>query len=296
MEHTGDGAALRTITDLRQTKQGRIAVFFDGEFDFSVDDETLVQYHLAVGKRYTAGQYEQLRLQTQYKKARDKAFSLLSRRAYPAAQLRQKLEQKLEHLADCKTRAEALKHELEQDFPEDCVQEVLERVEELGLIDDADYALRCAKDLINIKHYSLQRVRQELRHRGIHDNDIEDAMQEFEDFDEQQAVQQLLEKKFAAALTEEKGRRRAFQALLRLGYDAGTVKSQMQRAMEQLEPEEEPEQPSDPEEEIRALLLKKYRKNLEDPKGIERAIRALMRRGYAYGDIRSVLKQLAEEE
>ena len=45
MEHTGDGAALRTITDLRQTKQGRIAVFFDGEFDFSVDDETLVQYH-----------------------------------------------------------------------------------------------------------------------------------------------------------------------------------------------------------------------------------------------------------
>ena len=79
MEHTGDGAALRTITDLRQTKQGRIAVFFDGEFDFSVDDETLVQYHLAVGKRYTAGQYEQLRLQTQYKKARDKAFSLFDR-------------------------------------------------------------------------------------------------------------------------------------------------------------------------------------------------------------------------
>ena len=96
-------------------------------------------------------------------------------------------------------------------------------------------------------------------------------------------------------MTEEKGRRRTFQALLRLGYDAGTVKSQMQRAMEQMEPEEQ-EQPSDPEEEIRALLLKKYRKNLEDPKGIERAIRALMRRGYAYGDIRSVLKQLAEEE
>lgn len=173
MEHTGDGAALRTITDLRQTKQGRIAVFFDGEFDFSVDDETLVQYHLAVGKRYTAGQYEQLRLQTQYKRRGTRLF-----RCCPAA---------LILLRSCRQK-------LEQDFPEDCVQEVLERVEELGLIDDADYALRCAKDLINIKHYSLQRVRQELRHRGIHDNDIEDAMQEFEDFDEQQAVQQLLEK------------------------------------------------------------------------------------------------------
>ena len=89
MERTGDSAVLKVITDLRQTKQRWIAVFFDGEFDFSVDDETLVQYHLAVGKRCTAGQYEQLRLQTQYKKARDKAFSLLSRRSYPAAQLRQ---------------------------------------------------------------------------------------------------------------------------------------------------------------------------------------------------------------
>ena len=97
-------------------------------------------------------------------------------------------------------------------------------------------------------------------------------------------------------MTEEKGRRRAFQALLRLGYDAGTVKSQMQRAMEQLEPEEEPEQPSDPEEEIRALLLKNTGKIWRTQRGIERAIRALMRRGYAYGDIRSVLKQLAEEE
>lgn len=34
MEHTGDGAALRTITDLRQTKQGRIAVFLTGNLIF----------------------------------------------------------------------------------------------------------------------------------------------------------------------------------------------------------------------------------------------------------------------
>ena len=70
--------------------------FFDGEFDFSVDDETLVQYHLAVGKRYTAGQYEQLRLQNPVQKGAGQGFfAVVPPRLYPAAQLRQKLEQKL---------------------------------------------------------------------------------------------------------------------------------------------------------------------------------------------------------
>ena len=56
-----------------------MAVFFDGEFEFSVDDETLLRHDLKVGKRLDERAYEQLREQTQYQKAKEKAFSLLSR-------------------------------------------------------------------------------------------------------------------------------------------------------------------------------------------------------------------------
>ena len=42
---------VRQITALKETKRGRMAVFFDGEFDFSVDDETLLRHDLKVGKR-----------------------------------------------------------------------------------------------------------------------------------------------------------------------------------------------------------------------------------------------------
>ena len=42
---------VRRITALKETKRGRMAVFFDGEFDFSVDDETLLRHDLKVGKR-----------------------------------------------------------------------------------------------------------------------------------------------------------------------------------------------------------------------------------------------------
>ena len=50
---------VRRITALKETKRGRMAVFFDGEFDFSVDDETLLRHDLKVGKRLDERAYEQ---------------------------------------------------------------------------------------------------------------------------------------------------------------------------------------------------------------------------------------------
>lgn len=164
---------VRRITALKETRRGRMAVFFDGEFDFSVDDETLLRHDLKVGKQLDEREYERLREQTQYQKAKEKAFSLLSRRSYPGAQLRQKLE---------------------GDFSPDCIDRVMERCAELGLIDDLDYAQRAARDLVHLKHYSLGRVRQELARRGIGPNEIEDALEQFADYDERQALRQQLEK------------------------------------------------------------------------------------------------------
>ncbi len=261
---------VRRITALKETKRGRMAVFFDGEFDFSVDD---------VGKRLDERAYEQLREQTQYQKAKEKAFSLLSRRAYASAQLRQKLE---------------------GDFSPDCIDRVMVRCADLGLIDDLDYAQRAARDLVHLKHYSLSRVRQELAHRGIGQNEIEDALELFADYDERQALRQLLGKKYAASLREEKGRRRAFSALVRLGYDPGEIRGEMEKLRAESSDEEPEEQaPSAKPVQLpplRQLLEKKYGSVLDDPKGQARAIRGLMRRGYPYGEIRREIEALQQEQ
>lgn len=269
---------VRRITALKETKRGRMAVFFDGEFDFSVDDETLLRHDLKVGKRLDERAYEQLREQTQYQKAKEKAFSLLSRRSYASAQLRQKLE---------------------GDFPPDCIDRVMERCADLGLIDDLDYAQRAARDLVHLKHYSLSRVRQELAHRGIGQNEIEDALELFADYDERQALRQLLEKKYAASLREEKDRRRAFSALVRLGYDSGEIRGEMEKLRAESS-DEEPEEHSPSARPVqlpplRQLLEKKYGSVLHDPKGQARAIRGLMRRGYPYGEIRREIEALQQE-
>ena len=190
------------LTKLSPTKQGRMALFFDEEFAFSVDLETLAQFGLQKGMEFTEEEYEDLLEKTQYKKARDRAFKLLGYKSYTRWLLRQRL--------------------LQEEFPEEVVLDVLDRLEELGLIDDLDYAVRCSTDLLHLKKYSLSRVRQELRHRGVEDADIEEALSQVEN-DPLEQIRQVIEKKYRSALADEKGRRRAVNGLLRLGYGYGQI-------------------------------------------------------------------------
>lgn len=198
------------LTKISPTKQGRLALFFDEEFAFSVDLETLAQFGLQKDMELTEEELEELTQQTQYKKARDRAFKLLGYKSYTRFLLKQRLTQ--------------------EDFPLDVVADVLDRLEELGLIDDLDYAHRCAADLLHLKKYSLSRVKQELRHRGVEEADIEEALMEL-DNDPQEQIRQVIERKYRTALSDEKGRRRAVNGLQRLGYSY----SQIRQALSEFE-------------------------------------------------------------
>ena len=89
---------------------------------------------------------------------------------------------------------------------------------------------------------------------------------------------------------------------MRLGYEPDDIRSQisvlLSRMQEEAEEskEEESLEERDIEEEIRTLLLKKYKSVLGEQKGKDRAIRGLMRKGYHYEEIRRVLENLLEEE
>ena len=98
------------ITKLSPTKSGRMAVFFNGHFDFSVDMETAVLQNLTVGREFTGPEYDALRGDASYRQAREKAFRLLSYKSYTSAMLAQRLS---------------------QDFAPETVEDVIARVERL---------------------------------------------------------------------------------------------------------------------------------------------------------------------
>ena len=96
-------------------------------------------------------------------------------------------------------------------------------MEELGLIDDADYARRLSEELAR-KGFAAPRIRQELLRRGI---GRELAAQEAERAAAapEDALHSLIERRFARQLGEEKGRRRAVAALQRMGYRWEEIRS-----------------------------------------------------------------------
>ena len=184
------------ITALKPTKQGRMALFVDGQFLFSLAPELCATEGLKVGRQVEIGQLEALRAQSDLKKAKEKALQLLSRQAYTAGQLRQKLAQH----TDGDTAAQAV-----------------ERMEQLGLVDDAAYARQFAQELAQRKRFGPLRIRRELCRRGIDPQLAQQALEELE-LDPEGAMGEILARKYAAAPQDPAVRRRAYGALLRMGY------------------------------------------------------------------------------
>ena len=85
-----------TLTQIKETKKGRFALFFDGEFAFSLDEETYVKAHVNPGDVLEEWQIDELRRQSDTRRALDKAMDYLSLRDHAAGELYQKLCRKFD--------------------------------------------------------------------------------------------------------------------------------------------------------------------------------------------------------
>ncbi|MDR3314159.1 MAG: recombination regulator RecX [Oscillospiraceae bacterium] len=105
--------------------------------------------------------------------------------------------------------------------PVDLVDTVLDRLEELGLLDDGRYARQAAEQLTR-KGLSATGVRRELLARGVEQEAVEAALPPAEE-DATRLEALLRQPTYARKLASERGRRSVFQALLRRGYRHGEI-------------------------------------------------------------------------
>ncbi len=133
------------------------------------------------------------------KTAKDYALTLLSRRAYTEKGLFEKL---------CSR------------YDEQEAAAAVARMLELRLLDDADYAARLASDLVKRKGCAPKRARYELIRRGIEQETAEEALLEYAG-DLKPAIAGIIKRRHG--ISGEKGRIKAVNALLRLGYSRADV-------------------------------------------------------------------------
>lgn len=201
------------ITAIEPTKKGRFSIFLEGEFYCSLHGDILASSQLKCGQSIEICEVEDLYRESQLKITKDRALRLLSQRSYCSGGLYRKLVEYSD---------------------EEAAQAAVERMEELGLLDDEDYARRFASDCISLKGYSRKRTFQAMLEKGIDRDTAENAL-EMLDADDSHAVGELLRKKYYARIAkgDPRERDRVIAALTRRGFAYGEIR----RALELLEEE-----------------------------------------------------------
>lgn len=114
----------------------------------------------------------------------------------------------------------------ERGVPAEAARHVLDRFEELQLIDDAAFADAWVRSRSRTKGLSRSMLRHELRDKGISDALADTALEQVSDDDEFEMARELVEKKvrsMPAGLDRDKGIRRLVSMLGRKGYGPGVA-------------------------------------------------------------------------
>ena len=114
--------------------------------------------------------------------------------------------------------------------------------------------------------------------------------------DGQEELLALIRKKYAKNMADRAGMEKTIAALYRRGYPLEEIKAAMAAALETLPEGGETPETGNGQEELLALIRKKYAKNMADRAGMEKTIAALYRRGYPLEEIKAAMNTILEQE
>lgn len=194
-----------TVTRIADGRGKKKHIHIDDEYAFTLNEDFLLMTRLSVGKELTQDEINQIKSDYDAFCAKHRALDLLSRRSHSAKELEGKLMRKAS---------------------KENARSAVERMQELGFIDDEKFAFTYANELWLRKHFSRSRIRHELLSKGV-DREIADMAVEELEGDERERIRCLIEKKYLSRMTDEKGRNSLFSLLVRLGYSYSDIRGVM---------------------------------------------------------------------
>ncbi|MEE0914105.1 MAG: regulatory protein RecX [Ruminococcus sp.] len=186
------------------------ALYLDGEFVMNLDTRTLIENRFDVGKEIDDEDLHEIINLSNERRAKEKALWLISYRDHSKKELTDKIKRTCD---------------------EESAEKAVERMEELGLVNDEAYAQRYARKLLYSKHMSKNAAVFELSRKGI-DKELAQEILENTEVDERDQIRQVIDKKYRN-LSDEKIKRRAVAALQRLGYRWDDIRSVLEEYSEE---------------------------------------------------------------
>lgn len=198
-----------TITALRaQAKDPqRVNLFVDGTFALGISLNTISQEKLYVGKVLSEADFARLDQAEQRDKALHTAMGLLEVRPRSVAELRERL--------------------LRKDFSPEACDRAIERLRELGMLDDAAFARQWVENRQTFRPRGASALRDELRRKGVDRTLIEDVLssEEIAEGEPERARQiaQAALRKYAGAPDRSTFQRKLGGYLQRRGFSFATI-------------------------------------------------------------------------
>ena len=175
---------------MQPRRHSLVALFLDGEWAADIDKETWLRSGLRVGQTLSEDDLEDLMERSQMHRANEKAL------------------EKIRPL-----------------YGEEAAQAAADRMEEIGLVNDEEFARQYAQQLLERKRLAPSRAVFELTRKGIDRELAQELVEELCEDDPQDMIRAIVERKYARCLSDEKGLRRTVQGLQRMGYRYEDIRS-----------------------------------------------------------------------
>lgn len=203
------------IVEIRKRRRSLSAVIFDCELSpeeygaekdsvglLTLDCEICEIYGLKAGMTLSDAELIRLVRESHIKRAKSRAMWYLSR-------------------GDCSRKT--MYGKLKRAFPDYACEAACDRLEELGLINDGEYAERRLQRIIETKKVSLRMAKQLLRQEGI-DSDTVDRVAEETEVDPIKPIVELINKKYKSKLGDKEANAKVVAALMRKGHSYSDIK------------------------------------------------------------------------
>lgn len=195
-----------TALTKQEKRAWRTSIFVDGQFWKAYNTEAIIELGLHEGQRFTLSELDELVHSLERRRAIDRAVLLLSYRPRSIHEIEDRLKK--------------------AGFGPDIIDEAVEKLKELGYLDDDAFAQAWLKDRMDSKLYGPKRIKQELRLKGVPDEVVSKNLGENSSpEDEYERAHQLAKSKLPSYRDLDKNQlfRRLSQFLLRRGYTSSVV-------------------------------------------------------------------------
>jgi regulatory protein len=184
------------IISYKKGKANKIHIYIDDEYQISTTEGFLSNNFFASESEITQEEWEELVEKINYAKAVNKCYDLLAIRSHSKKELFEKLLKKYDYNSSSKA---------------------IDLMEELGYINDEEYAKELLDYLLNNKKLSKSFIALEMKKRGV-DSAIYDELLSDADIDDIGVAYDIINSKYLTKLNENGGRNKVIAALARKGF------------------------------------------------------------------------------